>query len=87
MDSEYTKVGDQPKGANGAKCPVMKIVDIDPTVAQKPAKRTGIDLALCWLYLILILVMCTTLVVGMWYESSEMAVRYFPFPKIPQQFQ
>jgi hypothetical protein len=74
MDSEYTKVGDQPKGV---KCPVIKIVDINPTEAQKPEKRTGIDLALCWLYLILIVVMCITLVVGMWYESSYMAVRYF----------
>lgn len=74
MVSEYTKVGDQPKGD---KCPVIKIVDIDPTAAQKPEKRKGIELALCWLYLILILVMCITLVVGMWYESSYMAVRYF----------
>ena len=84
MDSEYTKVGDQPKGA---KCPVMKIVDIDPTAAQKPAKRTGIDLALCWLYLILIAVMCITLVVGMWYESSELTVRYFSLANSPQQLQ
>jgi hypothetical protein len=80
MDSEYTNVGDQPKGV---KCPVMKIVDVDPTAAQRPEKRTGMDLALCWLYLTLILVMCITLAVGMWYESSEMAVRYFSLTIAP----
>jgi len=67
MSSDYQKVENTTGATN---CPVMKIVDIDPSRAETPKKRSGIDTALVWLYIALLVVMITTLVVGMWYETS-----------------